>query len=109
MTVKRAVVMVSIVVCAAGVVSAQTIWEDQSGNPVLPPGPSGAWDEGGRMVGSVVYDGAMWHLYYLNYPQAIGTEAIGHATSATGLDAILQTAKTPIVLDNNPRKKYSAS
>ncbi len=81
MNVKRIALMLSIVVCAAGVVSAQTIWLDYPGNPVIEPGDPGEWDGGARFATSVLFDGTIYHMWFW------GTDAngvwgdIGHATS----------------------------
>jgi hypothetical protein len=87
MKVKRVALMLSIVVCAAGVVSAQTIWKDYPGNPVIEPGGPGEWDCGGRLVGAVVLMGDTYHMWFWGVacenPDV--NHGIGHATSDDGI------------------------
>jgi predicted GH43/DUF377 family glycosyl hydrolase len=100
MKVKRVAVMLSIVACAAGVVSAQTVWEHYPGNPVLPPGDPGEWDEDGRIATSVVYDGSTWHMYYHGFSEA---GMIGHATSADGgVTWDIDVPNNPVLVPGDP-------
>ena len=47
MSVKRVAVMLSMVLCGAGVAMAETEWVEDPDNPILGPGEPGAWDDGG--------------------------------------------------------------
>jgi predicted GH43/DUF377 family glycosyl hydrolase len=83
-----AVLMGVVVALIAGPALAQTEWVEYEGNPVLPPAEDGAWDDGGRYVGSVIVVDGTYHLYYAG--QAVGTPIlesyeIGHATSSDGV------------------------
>ena len=63
---------------------AQTLWtKDTPNNPVLDPGPSGAWDDVAVGIPSVLFDGSTYHMWYSGYD---GTNnRIGYATSADGI------------------------
>jgi len=66
---------------------AQTNWtKDSTNNPVLTPGPAGAWDEGFAAVPSVIFDGSTYHLWYGAY-NGVTTrwDGIGYATSNDGI------------------------
>ena len=45
---------------------AQTDWEKYAENPVLAPGPTGAWDPGFVSIPSVLFDGSTYHMWYNN-------------------------------------------
>jgi hypothetical protein len=64
-------------------VSSQTDWTKNAGNPILVPGPSGSWDSDAAEMGSVVFDGTMYHMWYGG--QDGNAFRIGHATSTNGL------------------------
>jgi len=59
-------------------------WEKYSGNPVLQPGQSGAWDEIDVMHPCVIYDGSTYHMWYNGY--ANETQQLGYATSSDGIN-----------------------
>jgi predicted GH43/DUF377 family glycosyl hydrolase len=59
-------------------------WIKDPNNPVLKRGSSGSWDYAWISVGSVLYDGTRYHLYYMGY-NGINSIRIGHATSSDGL------------------------
>lgn len=67
---------------AAQLALAQVEWT--WGSLVVPPGPPGSWDPGGHMLGDVVFDGALYHMYLLG---GAGTDpldnpwSVGHWTS----------------------------
>jgi predicted GH43/DUF377 family glycosyl hydrolase len=56
-------------------------WTKYAGNPVLQPGPAGAWDSGSICEPRVVHTGAQ---YYMFYTRCIGSSGIGLATSPDG-------------------------
>ncbi len=85
MNVKQIAVVCLVVLCTAGAVSAQTVWEHYPGNPVLPPGDPGDWDEGGCMVLAVIFDGSVYHLWYEGLSTGGYWRDIGHATSPDGV------------------------
>ncbi len=82
----RALVVASMIVLFAGQVAvAQVEWT--IGDVVVPPGPPGSWDEGGHMMGGVVFDGAAYHMYLVGGPggSPIGVSwQIGHWASTDG-------------------------
>ncbi len=83
----RALVLLVTLLGMAVVCSAQTEWEIDS-IPILEPGPPGAFDAGGMWSGTVLFDGTVYHLYYVGFPVANGPFfdgwQIGHATSPDG-------------------------
>ncbi|MDP8981553.1 MAG: hypothetical protein M3O35_13300 [Acidobacteriota bacterium] len=54
------------------------------GNPVLPLGPRGSWDERGVADAYVIRAGKAWYLYYLGMDRA-RRQRLGIATSTDGL------------------------
>jgi len=44
MKAKHAVVVVTIILCGAGMAMGQTEWVDDPNNPLIGPGASGSWD-----------------------------------------------------------------
>jgi len=62
------------------------VWTMDPGNPCLTRGAPGAWDSGALLGAAVVYDGAVFHMWYSGgYP---GIERAGYATSMDGCDWI---------------------
>ncbi len=61
---------------------AQIDWEKASGNPVLDPGPSGAWDDGFVGIPSILFDGNTYHMWYAGRNNI---QRIGYATSPNGI------------------------
>ena len=59
-------------------------WTKDSANPVLVPGDTGAWDDGGVLHPSVVYDSdtSTFHMWYIGYSGSV--RQVGHATSSDG-------------------------
>ena len=84
---KRMVLWAAVVVFSAGVASAQSVWIDDPVNPVLPPGDPGEWDEGGRLPGTVIWDGSLYHMWFGGYSSENPPleQGIGHATSPDGV------------------------
>jgi beta-1,2-mannobiose phosphorylase / 1,2-beta-oligomannan phosphorylase len=60
------------------------VWQKYGGNPVLSVGPSGAWDSGHVILGSVVFASSMFHLWYWGSVDGFYFD-IGHATSPDGI------------------------
>jgi len=65
---------------------AQSEWEDDPVNPVLPPPDPGDWD-GHRYPAGVVKVDGIYHLYYIGQLASSGVQdfQIGHATSPDGV------------------------
>jgi len=63
-------------------------WEPYEGNPILPPGDWGAWDDGGYSEGKVVYHEGFFHAFYggakEQLPRIRTLESIGYAVSEDG-------------------------
>ncbi len=58
-------------------------WSKHSGNPVLPVGAPGAWDDQEAAFGTVLDDGGTYHMWYSGYD---GTNRrIGYASSVNGV------------------------
>lgn len=83
---------------------AQTEWTVDAG-PLLDPGPSGSFDAGGSWPGGVVFDGAVFHMFYVGFPVVDGPFftgwQIGHATSSDGL-SWSKDAANPVVAVGAP-------
>lgn len=76
-------VLITMLVSTATKVFSQTNWTRDVGNPVLDFGPSGSWDDQSAGMGSVLFDGTIYHMWYGGYD---GTNfRIGHATSPDGI------------------------
>jgi predicted GH43/DUF377 family glycosyl hydrolase len=67
---------------------AQTDWTKYSGNPVLNPGPPGAWDDLGVGPACVILVSDTYHMWYdANWDNAgTANSGIGHATSNDGIN-----------------------
>jgi hypothetical protein len=61
---------------------AQTNWTKYPGNPVLDPGPSGAWDDNTLLPFSVLLNDTIYQMWYGAYDGSI--MRIGYATSSDG-------------------------
>ena len=58
-------------------------WTPYAGNPVLSPGPTGAWD--GKLSGpSVLKDGGIYRMWYYGWSEGYSPQ-IGYATSPDGI------------------------
>ena len=101
MNLKRAFLLLSIAVCTAGVVSAQTEWVDYPGNPVLGPGDPGQWDENGRAPTTVLFDGSVYHMWFQGITSS-GYSEIGHATSPDGLPPWTMDPANPVLTRGAP-------
>ena len=60
------------------------VWSKYGGNPVLQPGPGGAWDEVDIDDASVVYAQGLYRMWYSGV-DAANTNRIGHAFSEDGI------------------------
>jgi hypothetical protein len=89
--------------CAAGAVSAQTLWDPYPVNPVLGPGDPGEWDDGGRIIEDVVLVGGTYHLYFEGFrtqnPEV--NHGRGHATSTDGVEWTMDPAN-PVLSHGDP-------
>jgi len=68
---------------------------DDDHNPVLVPEP-GQWD-GYSVGGAVLYDGAMFHIWYASAAAHLDPCYVGHATSADGSSWTKDLAHNPLV------------
>lgn len=102
MSAKRVATVLWIIVCSAGVAMAQTVWDQWPGNPIVGPGAPGSWDEGGRWVSNVVFDGSVYHMWFSGVDQATNPTDIGHATSSDGLPPWLMDPLNPVLTRGGP-------
>jgi predicted GH43/DUF377 family glycosyl hydrolase len=102
MNTKRVAVLAMMALCIAGVAFAQTEWVDYPGNPVLEPGPPGSWDGLSRVPGTVLFDGAIYHMWFAGRDQSSGTIQIGHATSPDGLSPWTMDPANPVLTPGAP-------
>lgn len=102
MSVKKVVVVLSIILCGAGMAAGQTVWEQYPGNPILGPGDPGQWDAGGRMVICVLFDGSVYHMYFLGADAQAQNVDIGHATSPDGLPPWTMDPWNPVLTHGAP-------
>ncbi len=86
MSTKRVVVVFSIVLCGVGMVSAQTEWIGHPGNPVVETEDPGSWAPGGPWIGSIVFDGSTYHMWFTGSKDNYYANDIGHATSEDGIE-----------------------
>jgi hypothetical protein len=105
MRAKRIAVCVCAVVLAAGFAVAQTEWVDHPDNPVIGVDDPGSWAPGGLWVSSVVYDGAIYHMWFegvIVLPSGwITGVAVGHATSPDGVEWTMDPAN-PVIPAGDP-------
>ena len=59
-------------------------WTKYWGNPILPAGAPGTWDDGGATFGSVLLEGGTYRGWYIGGPTDGSVLAIGYATSSDG-------------------------
>lgn len=76
-------------------------WTKDANNPVLPMGPNGAWDHSWVSVGSVLYDGTKYHLWYSGFDTLSVGVKIGHATSPDGL-TWTKDPSNPVLVPETP-------
>jgi len=76
---------------------AQTVWtKDTTNNPVLVPGPPGAWDELYLQHSSIVFDGNEYHMWY-SASSNTDVWAIGHATSPDEISWVKDSLNNPVL------------
>jgi len=76
--------------------SAQTNFDKYAGNPILPLGNPGEWDDTEAGYVHVLYDGSMYQMWYSGSPQQY-TYRIGYATSSDGLNWTKDTLNNPVL------------
>ena len=73
----------SLIILTGSILSAQTVWTKYEGNPVLPKGPAGSWDDADVFFPEVILDGSTFKMWYGGYG---GTrQRIGYAESSDGI------------------------
>ncbi len=100
MNVKRVAVMLWIVLCVAGVALAQTEWVQHPDNPIIGLGEPGEWDDGGRADPSVLFDGAVYHMWFAGYDVSL-SGGFGHATSVDGVEWTMDV-NNPVLTYGDP-------
>jgi len=66
-------------------VYSQTEWTKHEANPLLDPGPIGAWDDERIIQPCVLFDGTTYHMWYSTVDWDIFFASIGYATSPDGI------------------------
>jgi hypothetical protein len=99
MSTKRVLVVVSIMLCGAGMAMGQTEWVGHPDNPVIgteDPGPIMA--PGGPWPNAVVFDGTTYHMWFTGTREDgyVDDHGIGHATSLDGVDWTMDQAN-PVI------------
>ncbi len=102
---KRVIVLISIVLCSAGMALAQTEWVDHPDNPVIGVDDPGSWAPGGLWVNAVVHDGTTYHMWFtgttVDDSGWITGVAVGHATSPDGVGWTMDPAN-PVIAAGDP-------
>ena len=78
-----AALLILILISTSTKVFAQTNWEKYFGNPVIVPGPPGAWDDYWVFSDDVLFDGTTYHMWFSSW-DSVNTR-IGYATSPDGI------------------------
>jgi len=76
--------------------NAQTNFDKYAGNPILPLGNPGEWDDTEAAYAHVLYDGSTYRMWYSGAPQQF-TYRIGYATSSDGLNWTKDTLNNPVL------------
>ncbi len=89
--------LVPVLAISAVPLKAQTNWCKYEGNPLLEPGPPGAWDDTRVTPDTVMLDGGIYHMWYTGWDGSPnGNFQIGHATSDDGI-TWTRNAANPVV------------
>jgi predicted GH43/DUF377 family glycosyl hydrolase len=66
---------------------AQTNFVKYAGNPILPLGNQGEWDDSGASFPDILFDGSVYHMWYSGSDQPNSVQRqIGYATSSDGFN-----------------------
>jgi hypothetical protein len=76
-------------------------WEKYEGNPILPAGEWGTWDDGGFSEAGVMYHDGVYHIFY-GGTKWRKLESIGYAYSLDGYDFIKHSGNPVAPRENNP-------
>ena len=76
-------------------------WEKYEGNPILPAGEWGAWDDGGHSEAGVLYHDGVFHIFY-GGTKWQKLESIGYAYSLDGYNFIKHSGNPIGPRENNP-------
>jgi len=76
-------------------------WEKYGGNPVLPAGEWGAWDDGGYSEAGVLYHDGVFHIFY-GGTKWRKLESIGYAYSLDGYNFIKHSQNPVAPRERNP-------
>ena len=77
-------------------------WSKDASNPVIEPGPDGAWDDEGVLSSGVIYEDGIYHMWYDGWDGA--NTRIGLATSSDGFNWT-KSAGNP-VMDVGPAESW---
>ena len=76
-------------------------WTKYEGNPILPAGDWGAWDDGGYSEAGVLYHDGVFHIFYGGTKWS-KLESIGYAYSLDGYNFIKHSGNPVAPRENNP-------
>lgn len=76
-------------------------WRKHEGNPILPAGEWGAWDDGGFSEAGVMYHDGMFHVFY-GGTKWEKLESIGYAYSLDGYNFIKHSGNPVAPRESNP-------
>ena len=76
-------------------------WTKYEGNPVLPAGEWGAWDDGGFSEPGVIYHDGVFHCFYSGVKWE-KLESIGYAYSFDGINFIKYSGNPVAIRENDP-------
>jgi len=99
---KHVAIAVWIILCGAGMAMGQTEWVQWPGNPIIGPGDPGSWDQGGRWVSNVVFDGSIYHMWFAGIGLDTNPTDIGHATSPDGYPPWMMDPTNPVLTRGAP-------
>jgi len=84
-------------------------WTKESANPVL-RGTPGSWDAYGASTGDVLFDGTVYHLWYVGEPVFNGVARVGYATAlVTSVREVPGELPTAFVLEQNYPNPFNPS
>ena len=88
-------------ICLATAEKPEGPWEKYEGNPVIPAGDWGAWDDGGYSEAGMLYHDGVFHTFYGGTKWS-KLESIGYAYSLDGYNFIKHSGNPIAPRENNP-------
>jgi predicted GH43/DUF377 family glycosyl hydrolase len=81
-------------------------WTKEANNPVFGAGPEGSWDQDYVSCGDVTMVNDTFHMWYTGYKDGYENSAIGHATSADGINWERDPANPVLTVEPEGDWKY---